>query len=181
MADSENLSSHYKRIQQLIDQYRDDLGSSSILRELGRAYREIGHQETATFYLEQALAIDPHDWETIALLGSVSSESGDYQSALSHYSRAFELGGQLDLLALVGEALYLIGRYEEAERHLKLTIKLEGSKQLGFSHLILGKVLSALDRYDEAYDEFKTAEKFKKSNETAKWLKFSRMKIAKDQ
>ena len=177
MVHSRDVADYYDKIQKLFNQYRENPRSASTLRELGRIYREIGHYETATFYLEQGLAIDPRDWEGLAILGSVYSESGDYQSALSNYSRAFELGGQLDLLALVGEALYLLGKYDEAEKHLRLTIKLEGSKQLGFSHLMLGKVLSALNRFDEAYFEFKAAEKFKKTNETAKWLKFARTKI----
>ena len=167
----------HERIQQLIQEYREDPGSSIILRELGRTYREISQLDTAQFYLEQALAVNRQDWEALAILGSIHADKEDYETALSYYSRAFELGEVLELLSLVGEALYLLGRYEEAESHLRVTIGLEGSHKLGFSHFLLGKVLCALNHFEEAFEEFKVAEQFKKTDEGAEWLKFAKMRM----
>ena len=72
----------HERIQQLIQEYREDPGSSIILRELGRTYREISQLDTAQFYLEQALAVNRQDWEALAILGSIHADKEDYETAL---------------------------------------------------------------------------------------------------
>ena len=179
MSSISNDSELHVRIRKLIKQYREDPGSSLVLRELGQAYHEMQQLDTAIFYLEQALVVDPQDWEAHVILGRLYADKKAYEETLSHYSRAYELSRQLDLLPLVGEALYLLKRYPMAEVHLRSTIHLEGSHQRGLSHFLLGKVLCALERYDEAFEEFQAAERFKKTDETSKWLAFAKTRINK--
>ncbi|MHA2230964.1 MAG: tetratricopeptide repeat protein [Candidatus Hodarchaeales archaeon] len=177
MASFSAPSDLHEKIQLLIKQYQEDPGSSVILRELGGAYWELGQFPTAMFYLEQALSVNPQEWEAHVLLGQIHGDMEEYDESLSHYSRAYELSGQLDLLSLVGEALFFLNQLDLAEKHLRSTIKLEGSHQRGFSHFILGKVLCSLERYDEAFEEFRAAEKYKKTDETSKWLSLAQTKM----
>ncbi|MHA2273937.1 MAG: tetratricopeptide repeat protein [Candidatus Hodarchaeales archaeon] len=172
---SSDLTDH---LQLLLQEYRENPTSHVVLRELGKTYRDMAQFDTAMFYLEQALTVNPGDWEALVVLGSLYAEKEDHEAALSHYSRAYELSNETDLLGLVGEALYHLKRFKIAESHLRLTLRLEGSLQRGFSHFILGKVLCALDRFEEAFDEFRAAEKFKKSDETSRWLKFAKTKMS---
>jgi tetratricopeptide (TPR) repeat protein len=71
------------------------------------------HQE-ALGYIERALALMPEDPAIIDSMGWVQYRLGNYEEALEHLRRAYELSDDPEIAAHLGEVLWVLGEHAEA-------------------------------------------------------------------
>lgn len=75
--------------------------------------------KTAIASLNSAASYDPQDADIQNLLGYAHRRNGDMDAAFKHYSRALDLNPRhLGAHEYVGRAYLLIGKPEEAKKHL---------------------------------------------------------------
>ena len=107
------------------------------------------------FLIRRALAFDPENPDVLSKLGRVLRTLGRNEEALDvlqAYQR--KVPGDLQGLAQLGSCLTALGRFPEAERALRQALEGVDDAQ---THYNLGVVLAAVDRRDEAIDEYKKA------------------------
>jgi tetratricopeptide (TPR) repeat protein len=152
-------------------------GAEFILRELGEAHRQLGDVDAALFYLEQALDRDPGSWEILISLGAVYSAQKQFDQALSLYSQAYELEGKPHMLTLMSDALLGLGRTKEAEVYVQTALRLQEKNEAMYSYYVLGKVLCAMENYQEALDAFEAASETGSLKTIQKWITFAKSRL----
>ncbi len=72
--------------------------------------------QEALDYISKALMLAPEDPAVIDSMGWVNYRMGNYDEASTHLQRAFELTGDGEIGAHLGEVLWVMGRQDEARR-----------------------------------------------------------------
>jgi tetratricopeptide (TPR) repeat protein len=100
---------------------------------LGRARLLAGDAHGAMAAFMQAVKADPGDAQSLSALGALYREGGrDDQMALSLLRRAVELDPSNSLFRnRLGKLLYDMGRFAEAEHHLKSALEYSGGAASG--------------------------------------------------
>jgi|SRR5208282_4236610 len=97
--------------------------------------------------------------------GNQFYDAGDYQKALAKFEQGLAIlpppiekwEASTWCLASIGDALFLLGRYEEAHQHLSHAVVCPGGLGNSFIHLRLGQVQFELGNIDRAKDELARA------------------------
>lgn len=72
--------------------------------ELAKLSQEVGDNQTASFYLNEGLQIDPGNWRVFAGLGLLREREGNYRQAYENYLRAYQLNTtKVDLVAKLND------------------------------------------------------------------------------
>jgi len=118
---------------------------------LGAALERTQMQDSAAVLFERILKIDPNHAQTLNYLGYMWADLGEnLQQSLNMITRALEIDGENPAyLDSYGWVLYRLGRYEEAETHIRRAIELmEDQDYILFDHL--AEVCVSLGRQEEA-------------------------------
>ncbi len=131
-------------------------GSSRLLSMLGLQYLQLRYYREAIKALSRAVELDSGNADLHFLLIQAHFRSHDYEKALEAAEqtlRRFPEQGRADLQ--VGTQLDNMGRYEEAEKHLRAAL----SKDRGLfeARILLGEVLLKMGRPEEGIAVFRQA------------------------
>ncbi len=109
-----------------------------------------GHYDLATHALERAIALNPNDWDSQAMLGSVMLYAGRRDEAIQVYETAlrFNPSMEVDRLFELGLAYYLEKRYDDAIRTLEQGVG--RNPDLPFLHIALTAAYAQADRLEDA-------------------------------
>lgn len=122
----------------------------------GRAYQEMGKLLEAQADFEQALNLDPKNFQVLLSLATVQLEQKSYASALLFATKAEEIpGAPARASFLKGRALHQLGMPEDALKAYGNAIQLD--KEFGQAYLNRGLLKVALERIKEACEDFKLA------------------------
>jgi tetratricopeptide (TPR) repeat protein len=122
----------------------------------GRAYQELGKMLEAQADFEQALNLDPKNFQVLLSLSTIQLEQKSYASALLYATKAVEIPGAPAMASfLKGRALHQLGMPEDALKAYGNAIQLD--KEFGQAYLNRGLLKIALERTKEACEDFKLA------------------------
>ncbi len=93
----------------------DDPENSDALNALGYAILvQNGDLDEAKGYLMKALELNPHSYYIIDSVGWLYYRLGEYDKSIEYLRRAYELGGDSEVAAHLGEVLWASGDYDGA-------------------------------------------------------------------
>jgi tetratricopeptide (TPR) repeat protein len=130
------------------------------LQNLGAACKAMGDFAAARRHFEKALEGHPHLVEALSGLAEIVLLEGDTATALQLAGRVLALApSHLGAKLVQAEGALNQGKPDEAVRVLNM---LQGSAQLAPAeqeklHALRGRALERLERYDEAFEDFATA------------------------
>ena len=136
---------------------------------IGAALERIQNHDSAEVYFERILKIDPNHAQTLNYLGYMWADLGlKLQESLRMITKALEIDGENPAyLDSYGWVLYKLGRYEEAETHIKRAIELmDDQDSVLFDHL--AEVCMSLGRSEEARANWKRALQLDPDNDEIK-------------
>lgn len=130
-----------------------DLG---LLFGRGRAYQELGKLLEAQADFEQALNLDPKNFQVLLSLATIELEQKSYASALLYATKAEEISGAPAMASfLKGRALHQLGMPEDALKAYGNAIQVD--RNFGQAYLNRGLLKVALERTKQACEDFKLA------------------------
>ena len=127
---------------------------------LGLALQHYGKLDEAKQVLLRGREAQPDNKMVLQNLGEVARRQEQYEEALQWYEAAIKTDrGYLNAYLGKGDALFHLGRYDEAIVHLKkgLSLKPDRPKMEALVHTLIGKAAQKLDRLVEARKSFEIA------------------------
>ncbi len=122
----------------------------------GRAYQELGKFLEAQADFEQALNLDPKNFQVLLSLATIELEQKSYASALLYATKAEEIPGAPAMASfLKGRALHQLGMPEDALKAYGNAIQVD--RNFGQAYLNRGLLKVALERTKQACEDFKLA------------------------
>jgi DNA-binding winged helix-turn-helix (wHTH) protein/tetratricopeptide (TPR) repeat protein len=126
-------------------------------KRLGRLHYGLGYFETAMDYLREAYELEPCDYETLALMGSVLAELGAYEEALIAFRASMASHPTAEVLSMMGYAWALQGKRRQAREVInRLRPKTQSEKEyplkLARIYLALGDADTTYDLLERAFD-----------------------------
>lgn len=122
----------------------------------GRAYQEMGKLIEAQTDFEQALEIEPNNFQVLLSLATIQLDQKSYASALLYATKAEEIPGAPAMASLLkGRALHQLGMPEDALKAYGNAIQVD--KDFGQAYLNRGLLKVGLDRTKQACEDFKLA------------------------
>jgi tetratricopeptide (TPR) repeat protein len=122
----------------------------------GRAYQELGKWLEAQADFEQALNLDPKNFQVLLSLATIQLEQKSYASALLYATKAEEIPGAPAMASfLKGRALHQLGMPEDALKAYGNAIQVD--RDFGQAYLNRGLLKVALERTKQACEDFKLA------------------------
>ncbi len=122
----------------------------------GRAYQELGKFLEAQADFEQALNLDPKNFQVLLSLATIELEQKSYASALLYATKAEEIPGAPAMASfLKGRALHQLGMPEDALKAYGNAIQVD--RNFGRAYLNRGLLKVALERTKQACEDFKLA------------------------
>lgn len=122
----------------------------------GRAYQELGKLLEAQADFEQALNLDPKNFQVLLSLATIQLDQKSYASALLYATKAEEISGAPAMASLLkGRALHQLGMPEDALKAYGNAIQLD--RNFGQAYLNRGLLKVALERTKQACEDFKLA------------------------
>lgn len=135
-------------MQQLAIKYPND---RQVLEAYAKALVAAGHLHKALATIERAQTPDNPNWKLLSAQAIVLDRLGESITARKLYKQALELNpNQPSLLSNLAMSYLLTGELVEAEKHLQLAIKQNGSDTIVRQNLIL--VLSLQGKYKQAIE-----------------------------
>lgn len=151
MANNAYRQGHFRKAVALYHKARETPSGLQvqILRQMGRAYAELGKPDSARWAYRQAIAADSTNAAVYADLGQVYEDEGELEQALAYSSRALAIEPANPAYRYAtGSQLRQTGRFEEAVRELRTVI--EARPWHAGAHYNLGQALLRLGREAEA-------------------------------
>ena len=122
----------------------------------GRAYQELGKLLEAQADFEQALNLDPKNFQVLLSLATIELEQKSFASALLYSTKAEEIPGAHAMASfLKGRALHQLGMPEDALKAYGNAIQVD--RNFGQAYLNRGLLKVALERTKQACEDFKLA------------------------
>ena len=122
----------------------------------GRAYQELGKLLEAQADFEQALNLDPKNFQVLLSLATIELEQKSFASALLYATKAEEIPGAPAMASfLKGRALHQLGMPEDALKAYGNAIQVD--RNFGQAYLNRGLLKVALERTKQACEDFKLA------------------------
>lgn len=129
--------------------------SPSTYRRIGRLFYHMREYERAKTYLNEALELNPTDYETLFLFGNVLTDSGEYSNALEAFRKSFDLHHNFDTFSMIGYIHAVMGNVKEANKIVKL-LKSQETKTRKFS-IKLARIYVAFGDKERAYQHLQFA------------------------
>ena len=135
----------------------------SLRLDLVTFYGSSGYVEEAMRYAEEYLAESTDETEKAEMIfhqGQLMELAQDWESAVRYYSKALEIASRVELDRYflynnLGYSLNQLGRYAEAEAHLKEAIRIDPGRANAFKNL--GLSLQGQGRFADAAQSFISA------------------------
>jgi tetratricopeptide (TPR) repeat protein len=140
-------------------------GKPAVLYEAGLRHLRAGAHLDAQLCCEQALAMDPHDADTMHLMGLITLHANRHDLAVEWISRAIKQEPKPEYLTTLGNTLLKQGRGEEALKTFDKAVQLRPDSAELWKNL--GDALVKLERPDEALLSFQHALKLDPHNSEA--------------
>ncbi len=122
----------------------------------GRAHQELGKLLEAQADFEQALNLDPKNFQVLLSLATIQLEQKSYASALLYATKAEEIpGAPARASFLKGRALHQLGMPEDALKAYGNAIQVD--RDFGQAYLNRGLLKVALEQTKQACEDFKLA------------------------
>lgn len=122
----------------------------------GRAYQELTKFKEAQLDFEQALYVEPTNFQVLLSLSTIQLEQKSYASALLYATKAEVIPGAPAMASfLKGRALHYLGMPDEALKAYGTAIQVD--RNFGQAYLYRGLLKVALKREKEACEDFKLA------------------------
>jgi tetratricopeptide (TPR) repeat protein len=122
----------------------------------GRAFQELGQLLEAQADFEQAINLDPKNFQVLLSLATIQLEQKSYASALLYATKAEEIPGAPAMASfLKGRALHQLGMPEDALKAYGNAIQVD--RNFGQAYLNRGLLKVALERTKQACEDFKLA------------------------
>ena len=148
-----------KRYEEAVDAYRVAIAQrpnhAKAHFNLGGVLNKLRRFEEAETHLRRAIALEPKTKYRYRHLGNALYEQGRYAEAVDAYRVAVQHPDYALAHSNLGMALNKLGRFEEAETHLRRAIALDSKTK--HSHRYLGNALYEQGRYAEAVDAYRVA------------------------
>jgi adenylate cyclase len=124
--------------------------SASAYRLLGFVYLARGQYDLATHTLEQAIELNPNDWESLSILGSVMLYTGRPDEAIQTFvtTLRFDPAMEVDRFFELGLAYYLKSQYAESIKTLEQGVG--RNPKHPFLHIALAAAYAQADRLEDA-------------------------------
>jgi tetratricopeptide (TPR) repeat protein len=124
---------------------------------MGVVYMELGMDEEAIKYLEKAVQILPHDYQSLNNLGIVYGRLGQYDNALERLLEAIYLQPENDSIKINLSLLYQREKkYDDAEKVLKYLLDKNPHNSANL-HFRLANIYKETGKYDSALSELMKA------------------------
>jgi len=140
--------------EQYLEELRENPGDIGLLRDLADLSLQMGQLATAAARFSQIIELDPECSEAQFALGKIWLRQNQPGEALKCFEAITSAGGgDLDIPEVefrIGEALFRLGRFPEARRHLEIAVEQEG-RNPGLLAL-LGDCLLASEKPEAAAD-----------------------------
>lgn len=114
----------------LLERYSAEENNGTILYYIAVAYRNLGLNEKAIYYLNEALAIDNSFIDVVNELGINYAALGDYDQAIEYLRQAFERTRSIDICTNLVMCYYYKNDMENAVKHLRIAEKLDESDEV---------------------------------------------------
>jgi tetratricopeptide (TPR) repeat protein len=119
-------------------------------------YIQIGMWKDTTTLFESALKINPHNFIAHTVLGSIESEKGNHEKALSYYHVSMKISPKYArTYCHAGTAYFRLGKYEEARNYYQKAIAVDD--KFADAHYNLGVLNLTTNRPHEAMIHFNKA------------------------
>lgn len=133
-------------------------GTPDIMNALGMVYYKEARTDLAIHEYGKVLQQRPDDPDAHAMMGTILAEQGLYRDALPHLLAAVEqMANVADLQVSVSEAMWHLGRQEEAIDHAQLAEQLVPGNAK--SHFLLWKLYAETRKPSQAEEELRLFEK----------------------
>lgn len=179
------LAQTWRKIRALNAQIAANPANITARRDLASLWLERLRPGRALLLLDEARRRAPDDAELLYLTGLARMRSGDPEGALLPLVRAVEIEPRLrygDPYLAAAEALFLLGRMEEAEDALERFTRTNTSSIQG--HVLLANVRGKLGNAEgakaalqEAFDTWNTLPGYRRRSEMQWWLRAWVMRI----
>jgi protein O-mannosyl-transferase len=117
---------------------------------------QLPHWKNDVTFFEHGIEVDPANFISYDVLGNVYFYDGDYDKALSYFSKATSIRPQYVPSQIgMGNTLNKLGRNQEAETYYRIALRL--SPQDNMIHERLASVLAAQMNFKDAIQEYKAA------------------------
>ncbi len=152
---SEFPSQALERIHDLAQKALSIEESSAGHRLLGYVYLIWAEYDQAFEEVSRAIDINPNDWDSHAIMGTVMLYAGKPLKAIEKFEVTLRFNPNMDpdRLFELGLAYYMVGRYSDAIRILEQN--LDRHPDHAVSHIPLSAAYAKADRLDEATQEVK--------------------------
>lgn len=142
-----NAISLYRKELALLTDTVNTAAEQSVYLQLGRAYSELGHADSALIALNKLVTLNPTQAEAYNDIGQVHEDMGNLQEALEARKKALELNPDGDYQYQIGVLLVNLGQYKEALPYLEKTKEVHPDFHGVYYNL--GRSLVALNRHKE--------------------------------
>ena len=117
-----------------------------------------GAEVEAEAWYQEAIKVDPRNWENYHALGMHQFGGGNFELALETFQTAFVLApDEFRILNNIGAGNFMIGDYEQAAEYWRQAVKIQPSAtmyaNLGTSYFFQRKFRDAADMYIEAHNQ----------------------------
>ena len=129
-----------------------DIDPSSVLsyKRASRFFYRIEQFENALTYLNRTLELEPNDYETLTILGSVLVELGNYDEALVILLKSLNIQYNLETLSMIG---YVNARQNKKNKALKIIKQIESQSIGDTQHSIkIARIYTALEEKELAFN-----------------------------
>jgi tetratricopeptide (TPR) repeat protein len=118
-------------------------------KRASRFFYRIERFENAITYLNRILELEPNDYETLTILGSVLAELGNYDEALVVLLKSMNIQYNLETLSMIG---YVNALKKEKNNALKIIKQIESKTTGNTQHSIkLARIYTALEEKELAF------------------------------
>lgn len=141
---------------------RIDPESARAHMRLGLVLTDLGKTDDAMTHYTAAIRIKPDYAEAHTNLGNALLGRGAFVEAMSHYSESLRLAPSAQAQSNLGVALAGAGHLEQASVAFRKALQLDPDFHDG--HVNLGRALTALGRFERAFEHFSIADGLKTSS-----------------
>lgn len=119
-------------------------------KRAGRFFYRIEQFENALTYIYRALELEPNDYETLTILGSVFAELGNYDEALVVLLKSLNIQYNLETLSMIG---YVNARQNEKDKALNVIKQIESQSIGSTQHSIkIARIYTVLKEKELAFN-----------------------------
>lgn len=135
---------------------RIDPMSPLTYKRLGRLFWKMDRYETALLYLDEAIELEPEDWEAHLIFGAVLAEQHRFSDSIAALNRSLDIYDNIETIAVRGYVYARAGNRDKALRVIdeirEISGELNQPTAVAKIYLALGNVELTYKFLSDAYD-----------------------------